>query len=59
MLLMLLLQTMTTNDDAHKVNIKAGSIDLENTFHQLTNVTNATLADYDNKLRRYGIKVRA
>ena len=56
---MLLLQTMTTNDDAHKVNIKAGSIDLENTFHQLTNVTNATLADYDNKLRRFGIKVRA
>ena len=36
MLLMLLLQTMMTNDDAHKVNIKAGSIDLENTFQQLT-----------------------
>ena len=36
MLLMLLLQTMMRNDDAHKVNIKAGSIDLENTFQQLT-----------------------
>ena len=50
MLLMLLLQRMMTNDDAHKVGIKAGSIDLENTFQQLTIVINITLAVTDNKL---------